>query len=376
MRYKVFPELLCRLPFVGQGMGIGGHLAANAKYTIAHERSIMRGLELGMSFVDTAAIYGRGQAEELLGNILLHSKQREQVVVATKFSPEDNAPQSARRALEKSLRRLNSEYVDLYQMHWPNPLVPFEETIGAMVSFIKEGKVKSIGLCNCSLKQLKFAQKIAAPIKISTVQVEYNLFDRSVELQMLPYCAMHNMVLVGYSPLLQGGIANGVKQRACLEALANKYGCTPAQLTLRWLVEHKPVIVIPNSSTILHVEENAASADLDIEQEDFMLIDRVCSSSIQTIDVSEILVNDSGLQAYRTVEEALENRFGHSPSAAELAEEILQDEEFKPVRVRCLSADQKNSGFEYLLLDGRSRFWAWIIAYGFEKPIPAYVKES
>lgn len=328
-----------------------------------------------MSFIDTAEIYGRGQAEELLGSILAETGLRDRVLVATKFSPANNAPEKVQQAAEGSLRRLKTDHLDLYQMHWPNPTVPIEETVGAMARLAKAGKIRAIGLCNCTLKQLQEAEIAAAPLGIASIQVEYNLFDRSTEKRLLPYCQARLIGIIAYSPLNQGQIVNGANQRAGLEALARKYGCTPAQLALRWLVDHQPVMAIPNASNVTHVEENAAAAEIDLAAEDAQLITEVCATPLQYIDYQQILVaSDSMAQTYRTLEEARENRFGHSPSPVDLAREIIIEDEFKPVRVRRLSLVQE--GFEYELLDGRSRFWAWNIAYCGQRPIPVYVQES
>lgn len=373
MQQKTISKNLASMPLIGQGTGIGGYRAAKTVYTEIHERALRRGLELGMYFIDTAEIYGHGQAEEMLGRILASAGLRERVLVATKFSPENNSPAKVRQAAEKSLRRLKTDYIDLYQMHWPNPAIPIEETVGAMAHLVEEGKTRAIGLCNCTMRQLIKARQTAGSGDIAAVQMEYNLFDRSIEAQLLPFCEAQGIGVIAYSPLDQGQIVNGADQRACLQSLSDKYDCTPAQLALRWLADHPPVMAIPNASNIAHVEENAAAADIDLTAEDADLIGRVCVTPLQHIDYRKILVAaDPKVQTYRTLEEARENRFGQSPSPADIAKDILRENEFKPVRVRHPTLAQ--AGFEYELIDGRSRFWAWIIAYCGERPIPVYVK--
>ncbi len=371
MKYKAFGTSKLALPVIGQGMGIGGFYAKQAKYTEQHRATLTRGLELGMNFIDTAEIYGEGQAEVLLGEVI--STQRDRVIVSTKFSPEHNGYDDVLRSAEQSLTRLKTDYLDIYQMHWPNPKIPLENTMRALERLVQEGKVRYIGASNCSLRQLKAIRSYLSGHDIIAAQVEYNLFDRSIEEEFLPYCQSEGIATVAYSPLIQGKITNGSQKRKALEAIANKYQKTSAQVVLQWLVSRPGVVAIPNTGNLVHLEANAKAADFDLHSEDAQAIDQLFQQRCHFVPTDQIrIAADPSANVYRSAEEAIENRFGQSPSPLELAQEIRDGEVLKPIRI----VSSPDSAYVYDLAEGRSRYWAWVLAHEGQQPIPAYLRED
>ena len=189
---------------------------------------------------------------------------RNKVFIATKVSPENLSYDDVIRSAERSLHRLKTDYIDLYQIHWPNPKIPVSETMHAMEQLVTEGKIRFIGVSNFSLKELKEEEKYLPKHPIVSTQTEYNLFDRTIENDILPYCEQKGILTIAYSPLDQGRIASGDDKIKRLKVIADKYNKTIAQIALNWLIAHPTVITIPKATNPNHIKENATSADSGI----------------------------------------------------------------------------------------------------------------
>lgn len=173
-------------------------------------RAIHAALERGINLIDTAPVYGFGRAEEIVGKALALSRQRDQVIVATKVGLEWNereqisrnsSPQRIRTEIVASLRRLRTEVIDLYQVHWPDPKTPIEETAQTLIELRHEGKIRAIGVSNYTTHQLDAFRRVAP---LHTVQPPYNLFERDIEEDVLPYCRQHDLTTVAYGALCRG----------------------------------------------------------------------------------------------------------------------------------------------------------------------------
>ena len=364
-----------RIPRVGQGcMGIGGGFSRDQSVAASHVTALELGIDLGLTFLDTAEVYAAGHSEEIVGRVA--KGKREKLFIATKFSPDNHEYSKVVSAAERSLHRLQTDYIDLYQIHWPNPSVPIGETIRAMEDLVASGKVRHIGLSNFSVREMRAAQDALGSGKIFSNQCEYNLFDRFIELDILPYCRETQVVTIAYSPLDKGRTADGDDRLRLLQTLAKKYGRSPSQIALNWLIAQSAVVVIPKAVNPTHIRENAAAATFDLEPSDVDLIDRVCTSEPDWVDPYRIRVavdGDGGRKVYQTLEEALLNPLGMSPSPRELAEFIEKGEPTKPVR---LVRSKKTDNFEFDLVEGRLRYWAWVIAFGGARPVPAYIRSN
>jgi len=219
-----------RVSAVGQGTGLGGYSSRPASYSGLAD-VVRAGIDLGMNLVDTAPAYGDGASEIMVGKAI--AGRRHEVVLATKVSPADVTESGIASSAEASLRRLGTDYVDLYQVHWSNPTVPIAETMGAMSRLVEAGKVREVGVSNFSLGELRAAEAALGPMSLSSSQVEYNLFDRSIEDSLLPHCQQTGMSVIAYSPLHRGRIASGRRQLDVIERIANAHGRTAAQVALR-----------------------------------------------------------------------------------------------------------------------------------------------
>lgn len=320
------------VPAIGQGT-----------MDIKDSEMLKLGIEYGMTFIDTAENYGH--SEELVGRAIKNYRRKD-IFIATKVSPEHLSHDDVLKSVEGSLRRLQTDYIDLYQIHWPNPSIPFEETFGAMEKLVKDGKVRYLGVSNFSLKQLKLASGFVS------IQVEYNLFDRTIEEDILPYCQKHGILVIAYSPLNHGKILNRTVQR-----IAKEYHKTPVQIALNWLVSKQSVIAIPKAVNANHVKENASATDFELAEEDIKLINGTFINPIY-IHTDRINVNQDDLDKF-------------VPTPRELAKDIQNGERLKPIHVQ-----KSISGkYEYDLVEGKVRYWAQVFAYGMGVPIQALVRE-
>ncbi len=234
------------------------------------KRVLRRALELGINLIDTSDAYGPEVNERQISEALY--PYPEDLVIATKggftrpgprrWVP-DGRPGQLREACESSLGRLRVESIDLYQLHTPDPEVPFEESVGTLAELREEGKVRHVGLSNVSAEQLRQAREI---VPIVSVQNRYNLTDRSSE-EIVEVCGRDGLCFIPWFPLATGDLA---QRGGSLDEIAARYDATPGQVALAWLLSRSPVILpIPGTSSTEHLEENVAAAALKLEEDEF-----------------------------------------------------------------------------------------------------------
>jgi aryl-alcohol dehydrogenase-like predicted oxidoreductase len=232
---------------------------------------LRRVVDLGITLVDTADSYGPDVSEELIAEAL--HPYPEDLVVATKGGllrtgpgqwPPDGRPEHLREACEGSLRRLRVDRIDLYQLHRPDPAVPFEESVGAIAELRAEGKVRHVGLSNVTVEQLAAATAI---VPVVSVQNRYNAVERDSE-DVLRACERDGLAFLPWLPLGSG--------KGAIGEVAGRLGATPSQVALAWLLRHSPVVLpIPGTSSIEHLEENVAAASLELAADDVAALDRL-----------------------------------------------------------------------------------------------------
>jgi diketogulonate reductase-like aldo/keto reductase len=227
-------------------------------------------IELGVRLVDTAESYG---SEKIVGEAI--KGIREQVFLASKVSPRHFRYNDLIGAAEGSLKRLGTDYLDLYQLHWPNYTVPLEETLSAMVKLVETGKIRFIGVSNFSVSELRRAQKLLGPTLIGSNQVRYNLVDRTPEDTLLNHCSNAGVSLLAFSPLASGiDNVRSADMNDVLRRLAKSYDKTPAQVALNWCLSHHNVIAIFKTDRIERVHENCAASGWSLTDEDCALLKR------------------------------------------------------------------------------------------------------
>ena len=260
MKYKQFAGATLRLPEIGFGTwSYQGGVAP-----------IRRGIDLGAFLIDTAESYG---TEETVGEAVRGVRDR--AFIATKALPRHFRHPDILTAADESLKRLRTDHIDLYQLHWPNYAVPIEETMAAMEALVERGKVRFIGVSNFSVTDLKKAQAALSKYKIASNQVRYNLIDRTIEGGLLRYCQEHDIAVVAYSPLAHG--LGHIKERdrgQILRRVSAMTGKSEAQVALNWCISKAAVVAIPTASSIGHVEDDCGACDWRLSDDHIGLLDR------------------------------------------------------------------------------------------------------
>lgn len=231
--------------------------------------ALRKGVELGINLIDTAEMYAAGRSEEVVGDAV--KGIRNEVFIATKVSPDHLRHDDVIAACDRSLKRLGTPYIDLYQVHWPNSNVPISETMSAMEELVSAGKIRHIGVSNFDVRLMEQARSSLSKADIVSNQVEYSLSARGAEADVLPYCERESMTMIAYSPLVRGNIP---KTGMPVEELARRHA-TPAQAALSWATRNKHVVAIPKATRIEHLEQNAASASLEFTDAEY---DQIASS--------------------------------------------------------------------------------------------------
>lgn len=250
------------LPKIGFGMWkIGGDTSPRPEWDARSLAALRSALEVGYTHFDTAEYYARGRSEELLGRVLRETKTpRERVFITTKVHPRHCDYANTLRACENSLRHLDTDFIDLYLIHWPTPSLDLKDAFRALNKLVRDGKVKRLGVSNFDLKLLKQAQKFSET-PLLTNQVPYSLSDRSyVKNGMLEYCQQNDILFTAYSPLDDGSL----RSNQTLDEIAKAHNATPHQVALAWVVSQPRVITIPMSANPKHIQENFAAADLPL----------------------------------------------------------------------------------------------------------------
>lgn len=235
----------------------------------AGSEPLRKGLEAGALFIDTAESYG---TESDVGEAI--RDMRDRVFIATKVSPQNFRHVDFCRSVDASLHRMRIDMVDLLQLHDPNPSVPIAETMGALSRLIDAGKVRFAGVSNFSVAQLQEAQKALGKYPIVSNQVRYNLIDRTIEQDLLPYCRANHVTVIAYCPLARGlSRIRDCDSSGVLDELAHATGKSVAQIAINWCVCQDGVITIPKGNSTEHILDNCGASGWRLSQDQLALLD-------------------------------------------------------------------------------------------------------
>lgn len=257
------------LPAIGQGTWYMGEDASQRQKEIAALRA---GIDAGLTLIDTAEMYADGGAEEVVGEAL--QGFREQVFLVSKVYPWNAGGQKAIAACEASLRRLQTDYLDLYLLHWRGNY-SFAETVEAMERLIREGKIRRWGVSNLDYDDMQELWSVAGGQACATNQVLYHLGSRGIEFDLLPWCRQQQMPVMAYCPLAQAGrLRDDLFNSRAVQEVAHAHQATPAQVLLAWAIREQGVMAIPKASSVDHVKENAAALALNLSAEAIALLEK------------------------------------------------------------------------------------------------------
>jgi diketogulonate reductase-like aldo/keto reductase len=252
------------VPVIGQGTW---HMGEDRSQRQAEVAALQRGIELGLTLIDTAEMYGEGGAEEVVGQAI--AGRRDQVTLVSKVYPHNASRNGIPDACERSLQRLNTDHIDLYLLHWPGSY-PLEETVQAFEGLRVSGKIGRWGVSNFDVSDLLELESVGSSSLCATNQVLYNPAERGIEYDLLPWMQNANMPLMAYCPIGQAG---DLLMNPALLQIAEQRNATPAQIALAWVIRQEGVIAIPKSVDPLHIQLNAAAAEIELSIEEELLID-------------------------------------------------------------------------------------------------------
>ena len=255
------------VPVLGQGTWYMGEGRRRPQEEIA---ALRLGLDLGLTLIDTAEMYGDGASEELIGEAI--AGRRDEVFLVSKVLPNNATKRGTLTACERSLQRLGTDRLDLYLLHWRGH-VPLGETVEALEGLVRAGKIRHWGVSNFDTSDMEELSRLKGGTNVRTNQVLFNLKSRGIEWDMLPWCRQRGIPVMAYSPVdhAPGGLMNF----PVLKAVAQRYQATPVQVALAWLLRQDGVIVIPKAGNTAHVKENRAALDIELTAADLAELDRV-----------------------------------------------------------------------------------------------------
>ncbi|TLV16772.1 aldo/keto reductase [Klebsiella indica] len=257
------------VPVIGQGTWYMGENRARRAQEVAALRA---GIDLGLTVIDTAEMYADGGAEEVVGEAI-HG-QRDRVVLVSKVYPWNAGGRKLVSACEASLRRLNTDYLDLYLLHWRGDY-SLQETVEGMEALVAQGKIRRWGVSNLDYDDMQQLWQVAGGEQCATNQVLYHLASRGIEYDLLPWCQQQRLPVMAYCPLAQAGrLRNGLLNHTVVKSIAQQRGLTAAQVLLAWVISHRGVLAIPKAASIEHVTENAAALEIVLSAEERASLDR------------------------------------------------------------------------------------------------------
>lgn len=256
------------VPLIGQGTWFMGE---NPALRAQESAALRAGIDLGLTVIDTAEMYADGGAEEVVGEAI--RGQRERVVLVSKVYPWNAGGRKIASACEESLRRLNTDYLDLYLLHWRGDY-SLQETVAGMDALVAQGKIRRWGVSNLDYDDMQELWQANGGEQCATNQVLYHLASRGIEYDLLPWCQQQRLPVMAYCLLAQAGrLRNGLLNHTVVKNIAQERGVTAAQILLAWVISHRGVIAIPKASSIEHVRQNAAVLDIVLNDEELALLD-------------------------------------------------------------------------------------------------------
>lgn len=251
------------VPALGQGTW---EIGDDPAWRDEEQQALSRGIDLGMTLIDTAELYGDGRSERLVGEVI--AGRRDEVFLVSKVRPENASEMKMMLACEKSLDRLKVDRLDLYLLHWEGH-VPLEETVEAFRELVDEGMIARWGVSNLDLDAMERLMQIDGGADCAANQLLYNLGSRGVEFDLLPWMQARDMPMMAYSPLGRGGLL----EHPLILDIANRHSASPAQVALAAVLRHDGVVAIPKASSVEHVEANADALEIQFDLEDLERLD-------------------------------------------------------------------------------------------------------
>lgn len=261
------------IPILGQGTW---RMGDDPKMKDAELRALQYGLDRGLNLIDTAEMYGNGGAEILVSEAI--AGRRDQTFLVSKVLPQNAGRKETLLACERSLKRLKTDRIDLYLLHWKGT-IPLSETLEAFIELVSTGKIRYWGVSNLDITSMRELVTLSGGESVATNQILYNPLRRGAEWDLIPWCHQRNIPIMAYSPLDEGGIVN----HPTLKSIAKQLNVTPAQVAMAWLLRQPGIISIPKAIQTIHIDENIAALNITLNKQMLEQIDQAFSPPTSAI---------------------------------------------------------------------------------------------
>lgn len=345
---------------IGLGFGFGGAFSKESKYNFNHKNTLkfFCKSKLG-NFIDTSISYGDGDSEKIIGKLQDNIKQKN--FISTKVTAENLGFDKFVNSTLKSLKNLNVKTIDLIQPHWPNYDVKNDEIVKAFNYLKKNKKVRFFGLSNYDLKDIKyFKKKLKASFKF--IQDEFSIRDRNLE-NKIKFCEKNNIKIICYSPFGSGEIVFSDKENEILNLLMKKYHRSKFSIILNYLAsKSKNIILIPHTKKISHLKDNLSSLKFKLKPTDIRKLDVYFKPNYIHLKLKQVVYFNKKYKKIRNLKDALKNKGELHPSPKILSTKLKEGHKLKLIKLKKINN-------EFHIKEGRLRYWAHVIAYGWNKKI-------
>lgn len=356
--------------------GLGNFLNNDPVRTENRQKIYQYGFDNGINLFDTAELYGEGYAEFILGKTF--QKNRKDIIISCKVNPDNATSYLLERSLKRSLKNLNTDYIDLYQLHWPNPFVEFEETFTTLNNFVQKGYVKYIGVCNFTPLMVIMANKYLKKAKIVSNQIELNLFHHEDLYNDIAFYEKMNISILGYGVLNHLNILKNSKLNKSFLKLQTKYPQKSlTQILIRYFTTFKPVTLLTKTDSVNHLKESLSSFDFTLDDKDHKLIKKLLKKGLNSITLKKIVIPTDYIETTLKLNQKssaydiIKNNQKLIPSPLSLAKIFVKYNFFKPIKL--IEENNHYTLDTYDFWGEYKKYLAWKLLYEFYKPIPAVI---
>lgn len=368
MNYKKLGSTNIKVSTLGMGTnGLGNFQNHSLEKTRNRQKIYQFAQENGINLFDTAEVYGEGYSEFILGKTF--NRIREQVVISSKVNPDNCSHFALKRSVKETLKRLGTDYIDLYQIHWINPFIEFEETFTALEELVLAGYIRAMGVCNFSIPMITQASKYLKKIKISSNHIEFNFFNQYEVLKDRNYYQENKVSVIGYGVLNHLNLNFTKKQRKFLGGLQKNYNKTLPQILIRYFTSFENTILLSRTDNIEHLKTNLNSFDFNLTSEQYQQFYEMFKFKVQNIPMKKIKIPEQFKKFNNS--DNFKNQNNLIPSPLIIAQTFVKYNYFKPLKLL------EKEGFYYLdsydFYGELKKYLAWRILYDISKPIPAII---
>lgn len=368
MIYKKLSSSNIRVSTLGIGTNSIGNFQNNSREKTHNRQKVYKfAQDHGINLFDTSELYGEGYAEFILGETF--KKKREQIVISSKVIPDNCTHFALKRSIKESLKRLGTDYIDLYQIHWINPFIELEETFSTLEDLVLAGYVRAIGVCNFSIPMIIQAIKYLKKVKLSSNQIELNLFNQYEVLKNLNYYQENEISILGYGILNHLNLNFTKEQQKFLDGLQKEYNKTLSQILIRYFTSFENTIILTRTDNIEHLKKNLNSFNFNYTPKQRQQFYNLFKSKVQNIPMKKIKIPKQFKRLNNF--DIFKNHSNLIPSPITIAQTFVKYNYFQPLKLLEKSGDYYMDTYDFY--GELKKYLAWTLLYDFSKTIPAII---